>query len=170
MADIVNVIDAIIQCFKICEEKRRNKQLAEYLKVYREMEYIWRNNTEKLRELEDLRDHMYKTKVNFENNMNYIPPALQSKNYPIHYKRMIETQVPTAFIDSYDINLHGSVQTVHVPQLPPISQYNSILARIDNTQIYSNLNTTYTGMIQQHNIFEQNFKNIFNNARLDIYK
>lgn len=53
------------------------------------MEYIWRNNTGKLKEIESLRNHMTKFYHNFNANMNYIPPALQSKNYLIQYRDII---------------------------------------------------------------------------------
>ena len=99
MADIIYTI---ITLFKNSEECRRNKQKAEYKKIYWEMESIWRNNTNKLREIESLRNYWNNVWQNFNQNMNYIPPALKSENYPIQYrdKIMEAIQIPSASMTS----------------------------------------------------------------------
>jgi hypothetical protein len=86
---MTDIIYTIITLFKNSEECRRNKQRAEYKKIYWEMERMYINNREKLREIESLRNYWNNVWQNFEKNMNYIPPALKSENYPIQYRDRI---------------------------------------------------------------------------------
>jgi len=139
--------------------------MAKYKEQYWEMEYIWRNNTEKLKELEELRKHADTIHANFIQNMDYIPPVLKADAFPIQYRDHImeATQIPSASINNYDISLtNNHPVTVHVPQLPPIQQYYNIGGPIDNTRLYQNLNQTYAAMDTRHQTFEANFRNDMN--------
>ena len=173
-----DIIYTIITLFKNSEECRRNKQRAEYKKIYWEMERLYINNMEKLREIESLRNYWNNVWQNFEKNMDYIPPALKSENYPIQYRDRImdATQISSASMSSgllanhtplpnssgYELKENGYPSTVHVPQLPPIQQYYSIPTTVNNTDLLSNLNNTYSAMDAQHHRFESNFRNDMN--------
>ena len=169
MADIIYTI---ITLFKNSEECRRNKQKAEYTKIYWEMERIWRNNTNKLRKIESLRNYWNNVWQNFNQNMNYIPPALKSENYPIQYrdKIMEATHIPSASMTSGLLsnnislsNSSGFTSKVHVPQLPPIQHYYNIPTTVNNTNLLQNLKDTYSAMNNQHQNFESTFRSDINN-------
>jgi len=175
---MTDIIYTIITLFKNSEECRRNRQRAEYNKIYWEMEYIWRNNTNKLRELESLRNHMATVYHNFQQNMDYIPPALKSENYPIQYRdRIMEaTQIPSASMSSgllanhtplpnssgYELKENGYPSTVHVPQLPPIQQHYAIGGPLNNAPLYQGIKDMYSAMDANRQRFESNFRNDMN--------
>ena len=168
---MTDIIYTIITLFKNSEECRRNKKRAEYKKIYWEMERMYINNREKLREIESLRNYWNNVWQNFQQNMNYIPPALKSENYPIQYRDRImqATQIPSASMSSGLLATHrplsnsnGRPSTVHVPQLPPIQQYYAINARVNNSGLYSNIQSMYSGLAENHQSFESNFQNDMN--------
>lgn len=164
MADIIYTI---IVLFKSSEECRKNRDQAKYKQQYWEMEYIWRNNTEKLRELEALRTHMTTTYHNFMQNMDYIPPALKAESFPALYKdRVIEaTSIPSASMSGGLLTSSVSLSTpntIHVPELPPIQQYYAIGDPLDNTALYQGIRDTYSAMDAQRQRFEDNFRSDMN--------
>lgn len=168
MADIIYTI---ITLFKNSEECRRNKQQAEYKKIYWEMESIYINNIAKLKEIESLRNHWNNIWQNFQKNMNYIPPALKSENYPIQYrdKIMEATKIQSASMNSGLLANHkplpkssGYPSSVHVPQLPNIQQYYNIPCTINNTSVIQGLQDTYSALNNQHQSFESTFRNDIN--------
>ena len=175
---MTDIIYTIIALFKNSEECRRNKQRAEYNKIYWEMEYIWRNNTNELRELESLRNHMTTVWNNFKQNMDYIPPTLKADAFPVQYKdRIMEaTQISSASLSSgllanhtplpnssgYELKKNGYPSTVHVPQLPSIQQYYTIGGSLNNTSLYTGLQETYSDIDANHQRFESNFRNDMN--------
>ena len=166
---MTDIIYTIITLFKNSEECRKNKQRAEYKKIYWEMERIYINNRDKLREIESLRNYWNNVWQNFEKNMNYIPPALKSENYPIKYRDRImnATQIPSASMSSGLLANNTSLpstypSTVHVPKLPSIQNYYSIPTTVNNTALLSNLKNTYSAMDAQHKHFESNFRNDMN--------
>ena len=165
---MTDIIYTIITLFKNSEECRRNRKRAEYKKIYWEMERIYINNREKLKEIESLRNYWNNVWQKFNQNMDYIPPALKSENYPIKYrdKIMEATQIQSASMNSGLLvnnttlsNSSGCQSTVHIPQLPSIQQYYVIPSTINNTNLLQNLNETYSAMDSQHNRFESNFRN-----------
>ena len=54
---MTDIIYTIITLFKNSEECRRNRKRAQYKKIYWEMERIYINNREKLKEIESLRNY-----------------------------------------------------------------------------------------------------------------
>lgn len=167
MAEVVFVIDAIIKAFNASEEARKNKEKAKYEEKYWEMQWIWRNNTEKLRELEKLREHAETTWANFKQNMDYIPPALKVDAFPIQYRdRIMEaTSIPSASISGglLDSNVSLSTpNTVNVPELPPIQQYYAIGGPLDNTALYQIARDTHSAMDEHRQRFEDNFRDQMN--------
>lgn len=174
MADIIYTI---IVLFKNSEECRRNRDQAKYKQQYWEMEYIWRNNTEKLREIEALRTHMTTVYHNFMQNMDYVPPALKADAYPIQYRdRIMEPTQISSTLSSQNINLqsnnltfdrNGYPDTVHVPQLPSIQKY-SMGGPLDNTALYQGISDTYAALDVGHQRFESNFRDQMN--RMNSFK
>lgn len=162
MAAIAGVIDAIFQAIACNEEARRNKDKAKYEKTYWEMEYIWRNHTNKLRELEKLREHITRTRANFLQNMNYVPPSLKVDAFPIHCQGRI---VQALNIQPPQIPAHATFNAqpnvVHIPQMPPVN----LPVRMDNTGLYQSLQDTYAGLQHNHQTFESNFRNDMNRLR-----
>ncbi len=163
---MLDIIYTIIVLFKNSEECRRNRDQAKYKQQYWEMEYIWRNNTEKLRELEGLRKHITDTYHNFMQNMDYIPPPLKAESFPALYKdRIMEaTQIPSASmsntLSSQSVSLQShNPSTVHVPQLPPIQKYYAIGSPLDNTALYQIAQDTHSAMDASRQRFESNFRN-----------
>ena len=136
------------------------------------MERMYINNRDKLREIESLRNYWNNVWQNFEKNMDYIPPALKSENYPIQYRDRImkATQIlsvsmcsgllanhaPLPNSSGYKLKENGYPSTVHVPPLPPIQQYYSIPIAVNNTALLKNLKNTYSAMDAQHQQFENN--------------
>ena len=168
---MTDIIYTIITLFKNSEECRRNKDKANYQKYYWEMQYIYRNNREKTREIDELIKHSEMVWANFNQNIDYIPPALKAENYPIQYRDSImkATQIPSASMSSGLLANHtplpnssGYPATVHVPQLPPIQQYYAIGGPLNNTALYQGLQQSYSALEAQHQTFESNFRNDIN--------
>ena len=175
---MTDIIYTIITLFKNAEECRRNKDRANYKKYYWEMQYIYRNNREKTREIDELIKHSEMVWANFQQNMDYIPPALKAENYPIQYRDTImnATQIQSASMNSgllanhtplpnssgYELGKNGYPSTVHVPQMPPIQQYYSIGGPLNNAPLYQGIQDMYSAMDEQRQQFEINFRNDMN--------
>lgn len=142
MADILYTI---IVLFKNMEGTRKAKNQAKYKQQYWEMEHIWRNNTTKLSKWEPLRTHITNTYHNFMQDINYKPPVFKIDNIPA--QSMKPTHIPSATLSNSNISLVRH-NTVHVPKLPPIQQYNNIGGPLSNTKIYKQLNESHKQLFQ----------------------